>query len=87
VLLHSRETFHASIIGGNMTLANPAVRQFLAHAPLPALAQLAYAQSAIVSFADISTAISWISLACIPLVFLIRRRAIAGPVHIEVEMG
>ena len=57
VLLHSRETFHASIIGGNVTLANPAVRQFLAHAPLPALAQLAYAQSAIVSFADISSAI------------------------------
>jgi DHA2 family multidrug resistance protein len=87
VLLHSRETFHSSIIGGNLTLASPAVKAFLAHAPLAQLAQLAYTQAAVISFADISSAISWISLGCIPLVFLMRRRKIAGPVHVEVEMA
>jgi DHA2 family multidrug resistance protein len=87
VLLHSRESFHSTIIAGNLTPANPIVQQFLMKAPVQLLAQLAYAQSAIISFADINLAIAALGVCCIPLIFLLRRRKLAGPVHIEIEAG
>jgi DHA2 family multidrug resistance protein len=87
VLLHSRESFHSTIIAGNLTPANPVVHAFLQKSPLSLLAQLAYAQSAISSFADINVAIAVLGVACIPLIFLLRRRKLAGPIHIEIEAG
>jgi hypothetical protein len=63
------------------------VRQFLQKAPVQLLGQLAYAQSAIASFADINVAIALLGVVCIPLIFLLRRRKLAGPVHIEIEAG
>jgi DHA2 family multidrug resistance protein len=50
VFIHQREEFHSTIIGGSITQANFAVRQFLAtHSPL-VLANLAYTQSTILSY-------------------------------------
>jgi DHA2 family multidrug resistance protein len=86
VLLHGRETFHADVINSTLTLANPVVRDFLAHLPLGALAQLAAVQSTTVSFADVTYAIALVAFVCIPLIVLMRRRtqaAPAGPVHVE----
>ena len=86
VYLHGRESFHSAIIGGYLTPANPQVQQFLTHSPLGALAQLAYAQATIVSFADVNYAIALLSLLCIPLIFLIRRpKKAVGPRHVEIE--
>jgi MFS transporter, DHA2 family, multidrug resistance protein len=87
VILHGRESFHSTIIGGALTASNPQVQQFLLHAPLRALAQLDYAQSAIISFADVNYAIALLSLLCIPLIFLIRPKKAAAPAHVELEMG
>jgi DHA2 family multidrug resistance protein len=87
VLLHGRETFHANVINGSLTLANPVVRDFLAHISLGTLAQLAEVQSTTVSFADVTYAIALIAFVCIPLILLMKRRkqaAPAGPVHIEI---
>ena len=86
VLLHGRETFHASIINGNLSLANPVVRDFLAHLPLGSLAAVAEGQSTIVAFADVTYAIALIAFICIPLIVLMQRRrgaAPSGPVHVE----
>jgi DHA2 family multidrug resistance protein len=86
VVLHGRESFHSTIIGSGLTLANPNVQQFLAHAKLAQLAQLAYAQSAIISFGDVNYAIAMLSVICLPLVFLMRRRknaTVAKDVHVE----
>jgi MFS transporter, DHA2 family, multidrug resistance protein len=87
VILHGRESFHSTIIGGALTPANPQVQQFLTHSSLDQLAQLAYAQSAIISFGDVNYAIALLSVCCIPLVFLMRRRKVAGPIHVDIEMG
>ncbi len=86
VLLHGRETFHANVINGTLTLANPVVRDFLAHISLGTLAQLAEVQSTTVSFADVTYAIALVAFVCIPLIVLMQRRkqaAPAGPVHVE----
>ncbi len=87
VLLHGRETFHASIINGNLSLANPIVRDFLARISLGQLADVAQAQSTIVSFADVTYAIALIAFVCIPLIILMQRRktvaTAAAPVHVE----
>lgn len=76
VLVHSREQFHSTILGANTTLTDPAVRQFLqqGHGP-EQLAALVYTQSTILSYADASLAIAALALLCLPLVFLLRRRA------------
>jgi DHA2 family multidrug resistance protein len=88
VILHGRESFHSAIIGSGLTTANPVVQQFLTDHPIQQLAQLAYAQSTIIAFGDVNYAIALLSLLCIPLIFLMRRRKNAGPVgHIEIEMG
>jgi DHA2 family multidrug resistance protein len=86
VLLHGRQTFHSDIIGSTLTLANPVVRDFLTHISLGQLAQVAEAQTTIVSFADVTYAIALVAFVCIPLILLMKRRtqvAPAGPVHVE----
>jgi DHA2 family multidrug resistance protein len=89
VILHNRESFHSTIIGAGLSVANPQVQQYLTHGTLAQLAQMAYAQSAIVSFSDVNYAIALLSVLCIPLIFLMRRRKVAraGPVHVDIEMG
>jgi DHA2 family multidrug resistance protein len=89
VFVHQREEFHSTILGGALTQANFTVREFLAtHSP-QVLANLAYTQSTVLSYADASMAIGTVAVACIPLIFLMRRRRQAGPppVEIDVEMG
>jgi MFS transporter, DHA2 family, multidrug resistance protein len=86
VLLHDRQSFHSTIIGSALTQSNPVVQQFFTHSQLPQLAQLAYAQSAIISFGDVNYAIAMLSVICLPLVFLMRRRknaTVAKDVHVE----
>ncbi len=90
VFIHQREEFHSTIIGGTLTQANVTVRDFLAtHSPLT-LANLAYTQSTILSYADASMAIGTVAVVCLPLIFLMRRRRNAGPppkVDIDVELA
>ena len=66
------------------------MRQFLAtHSPLT-LANLAYTQSTILSYADASMAIGTVAIVCLPLIFLMRRRRQTGAppkVEIDLEMG
>lgn len=86
VILHGRQSFHSTIIGSGLNSANPQVQQFLTHSSLGQLAQLAYAQSAIISFGDVNYAIALLSVLCIPLIFLMRRRKnarVANDVHVE----
>jgi MFS transporter, DHA2 family, multidrug resistance protein len=90
VFVHQREEFHSTIIGGALTGGNFTVQQFLAAHSLPELANLAYTQSTILSYADASMAIGTVAIVCIPLIFLMRRRRQAGPppkVEIDIEMG
>jgi DHA2 family multidrug resistance protein len=88
VILHGRESFHSAIIGSGLNAANIQVQQFLTHTPIAGLAQLAYAQSTIISFGDVNYAIAALSVICIPLVLLMRKRKNA-PVakNVHVEMG
>ncbi len=89
VFVHQREEFHSTIIGGALSQGNFAVRQFLtAHSPLE-LANQAYTQSTVLSYADASMAIGTVAIACIPLIFLMRRRRAGTPakIEIDVEMG
>jgi DHA2 family multidrug resistance protein len=88
VILHNRESFHSAIIGSGLDSANVVMQQFLTHSSIQQLAQLAYAQSTIISFGDVNYAIALLSLLCIPLVFLIgRRKNAAKPAHIDLDMG
>jgi DHA2 family multidrug resistance protein len=90
VFVHQREEFHSTILGGAITQANFVVRQFLTTHSQLALANLVYTQSTILSYADGSMAIGIVAIACIPLIFLMRRRREAGPsvpVEIDVELG
>ena len=88
VILHNRESFHSAIIGSGLNSANTVMQQFLTHSSIQQLAQLAYAQSTIISFGDVNYAIALLSLLCIPLVFLIgRRKNAAKPAHIDLDMG
>jgi DHA2 family multidrug resistance protein len=88
VILHGRQSFHSAIIGSGLNAANIQVQQFLMHSPIQELAQLAYAQSAIIAFGDVNYAIALLGVLCIPLVFLIgRKKNAAKPAHIDLDMG
>jgi MFS transporter, DHA2 family, multidrug resistance protein len=86
VLVHQREQFHSTIIAANLTPAAVTVRDFLHAHSLAELAQLAYVQSTILSYADASLAIGIVALVCLPLIFLMRprRRPTRQP---EMEVG
>jgi DHA2 family multidrug resistance protein len=76
VLVHSREEFHSAILGANTQLTDPAVRHFLqTDHSVAQLAGLVYTQSTILSYADASLAIATLALICLPLIFLLKRRA------------
>ena len=85
VVIDRREQFHSTILSGNLTLSDPAVRTFLHSNPISSLSQIMYGQSAILSFADATFLIAAVTLLCVPLILLMRKRRGEGP--IEVEMG
>jgi DHA2 family multidrug resistance protein len=73
VLLDQRESFHSEVLAGGTTAANAVVEQFLKHGTQKQLAQLVDAQAQVLSYADASVAIAVVCLACMPLVFFMRR--------------
>jgi MFS transporter, DHA2 family, multidrug resistance protein len=86
VLLHQRQEFHSSALAANVTLANPAIRNFLATQPIGVLAQQLYLQTDILSYADVTLAIGVVTALAIPLVILLRKpKSAEGP--IEIELG
>jgi DHA2 family multidrug resistance protein len=79
VVIDQRWSFHSVILGGTETLSRPVVRIFLQHGTAVQLAQLVNEQAAIFAYADATLAIAAVSIVCIPLVFLMRKRR--APVH------
>jgi MFS transporter, DHA2 family, multidrug resistance protein len=85
VLLHQRQEFHSSALAASVTLANPAIRNFLATQPIGILAQQLYLQADILSYADVTLAIGVVTAVAIPLVILLRKpKSTGGPIEIEV---
>jgi MFS transporter, DHA2 family, multidrug resistance protein len=86
VLLHQRQEFHSSALAASVTLANPAIQNFLATQPIGILAQQLYLQADILSYADVTLAIGVVTALAIPLVILLRKpKNTGGP--IEIELG
>ncbi len=85
VIIDRRAEFHSTVLAGNATLADPGVQSFLHSHSIPQLAQTVYDQSAILAYADASFVMGVVSLACLPLIFLMRgRRPGLQLSHIEV---
>jgi DHA2 family multidrug resistance protein len=74
VVIDQRWTFHSIILGATETLARPEVRMFMRHGTVAELAGLVNDQAAISAYADATLAIALISIVCVPLVFLMRKR-------------
>jgi MFS transporter, DHA2 family, multidrug resistance protein len=72
-LIDRRADFHAQIIGGNLTLDHPAVRDALQAISPSQLAALATAQAQTLAFADVAYAAAAIAAVLIPIVFLLQR--------------
>jgi DHA2 family multidrug resistance protein len=72
-LIDRRSDFHAAIIGGNLTLDHPAVRNALQAISPAQLAALATAQAQTLAFADVAYAAAAIAAVLIPIVFLLQR--------------
>jgi MFS transporter, DHA2 family, multidrug resistance protein len=83
-LIDRRDQFHSSVLGGQLSIANPAVQSFLQSHSLAQLARIVQGQSTILSYADASYAIAAATLVCIPLIFLMRKRQVAIDLsHVE----
>jgi DHA2 family multidrug resistance protein len=83
ILLDRRQSFHAEILGGNATLGNPNVQQFLTTHSVDALSSLVNGQALIMAYADATLAISIVCVLCAPLIFIMRKPVKpAGPVEI-----
>jgi MFS transporter, DHA2 family, multidrug resistance protein len=72
-LIDRRADFHAQIIGGNLTLDHPAVRNALQVISPAQLAAMATAQAQTLAFADVAYAAAAIAAVLIPIVFLLQR--------------
>jgi hypothetical protein len=77
VLIDQRLTFHSQILDAGSTLTNPAVVLFLRHNSPAQLAKIINGQAAILSYADATLAIAVMCIACVPLVFLMRKPGVA----------
>lgn len=73
-LIDRRADFHLDTIAGTTTLANPAVRTFLAHGTLGQLSQAVFAQAETMAFADTALAVGAIALILVPLVAIMKRQ-------------
>ncbi len=83
IYLDRRQSFHAEILGGNATLGNPNVQQFLTTHSVGALSSLVNGQALIMAYADATLAISIVCVVCAPLIFIMRKPGKpAGPVEI-----
>jgi DHA2 family multidrug resistance protein len=74
VVIDRRWTFHSVVLGATETLARPEVRMFLRHGTAGSLAALVNTQAAILAYADATLVIAAITIACLPLVLLMRKR-------------
>ena len=86
VFIDQRESFHSTVLGGQTSLAHPAVQQFLAHGGSAAqLDGLVAQQSTILSYADATFLVAIVAAACTPLVLLLRKPKgpVAPPAHID----
>ncbi len=72
-LIDRRADFHAQIIGANLTLDHPAVRNALQAISPSQLAAMATAQAQTLAFADVAYAAAAIAAILIPIVFLLQR--------------
>jgi DHA2 family multidrug resistance protein len=72
-LIDRRADFHAQIIGGNLTLDHPAVRNALQAISPSQLAAVATEQAQTLAFADVAYAAAAIAAILIPIVFFLQR--------------
>jgi MFS transporter, DHA2 family, multidrug resistance protein len=86
VIVDRRDEFHSTVLSGMMNLKAPAVVAFLQSHSLAQLGEIVHGQSLILSYADASFLTAIASLACIPLVLLMRRRKNAVSLQ-EIEVG
>jgi MFS transporter, DHA2 family, multidrug resistance protein len=73
-MLDRRGQFHADVLTGQVTLANPAVRDTLGRLAPSRLAELVTAQAQTLAFADVAYVVTALAVILIPLVFLMRRQ-------------
>lgn len=74
VFVDRREAFHSTILAGAATLGNPAVHGLAGTmAGIAQLAHLIDVQSTVLSYADATYVTGLLAVACIPLVFLLKR--------------
>jgi DHA2 family multidrug resistance protein len=73
-MLDRRTDFHADVLAGNITVANPAVRDALGHLHPAQLAQMVATQAQALAFADVAYVVAALAVILIPLVFLMRRQ-------------
>jgi DHA2 family multidrug resistance protein len=78
VVIDQRWTFHSILLGTTETLARPEVRTFLSHGTVAQLSGIVNDQAAIFAYADATLVIAFISIACVPLVLLMRKRRPEG---------
>jgi DHA2 family multidrug resistance protein len=81
--LDRRQSFHSVILGGNATLGNPNVAAFLHTNSLAALARAVDTQALVLSYADATLALSIMCVACVPLIFFMRKPKVPkGPIEV-----
>jgi MFS transporter, DHA2 family, multidrug resistance protein len=73
-VLDRRTDFHTDLLAAGVTLANPAVREALAHLHRSQLAALVSEQAQTHAFADVASIIAVLAVILIPLVFLLKRQ-------------
>jgi DHA2 family multidrug resistance protein len=73
-MLNRRADFHTNLLAGEVTLANPAVRDALTHVPQSQLVALVNEQAQTLAFADVAYVIAALAAILIPLVFLMKRQ-------------
>jgi DHA2 family multidrug resistance protein len=85
VVIDQRWTYHSITLGATETLSRSEVRSFLRHGTAAQLSGVVNDQAAILSYADATLTIALISIVCVPLVFLMRKKKApagrTGPIH------
>jgi DHA2 family multidrug resistance protein len=74
VVIDRRWSFHSLVLGASANLSRPEVQNFLSHGTVGQLSGLVNDQAAILSYADATLVIALISIVCVPLVLLMRKR-------------
>jgi len=74
VVIDQRWTYHSITLGATETLSRPEVRSFLRHGTAVQLSGVVNDQAGILSYADATLTIALISIVCVPLVLLMRKK-------------